>query len=74
MRRRQRVVVRQPSSDGSPRPMVVGCVEMKQKGPTIGTSAGGAAVMARSAMTRALVGLAVDLRTEPAALSRPAGK
>ena len=48
--------------------------EMKQRGLTIGTSAGGAAVMARSALTRALVGLALDLDSKPAARSRTAGR
>jgi hypothetical protein len=40
--------------------------QMKQMGLTIGTSAGGAAVMARSALTRALIGLAFDLEPRKA--------
>ena len=39
--------------------------QMKQRGLTIGTTAGGAAVMARSALTRSLVGLALDLESKP---------
>lgn len=38
--------------------------EMKQRGLTIGTTAGGAAIMARSALTRSLVGLALDLQAK----------
>lgn len=38
--------------------------QMKQTGLTIGTSAGGAAVMARSALTRSLIGLAFDLEAK----------
>jgi hypothetical protein len=41
--------------------------EMKQRGLSVGTSAGGAAVMARASLTRSLIGLAFDLkpRKEP---------
>jgi hypothetical protein len=38
--------------------------EIKQTGLTIGTSAGGAAVMARSALTRSLVGVAFNLEAK----------
>ncbi len=48
--------------------------EMKQRGLTIGTTAGGAAVMARSALTRSLIGLALDLESKPTARPRTAGK
>lgn len=41
--------------------------EMKQRGVVIGTTAGGAAVMARAALTRSLVGLALDLETKESA-------
>ncbi len=38
--------------------------EMKQRGLTIGTSAGGAAVMARAALSRSLISLALDLESK----------
>ncbi len=40
--------------------------QMKQMGLSIGTSAGGAAVMARSALTRSLLGVAFDLEAKKA--------
>jgi hypothetical protein len=41
--------------------------EMKQRGLSIGTSAGGAAIMARASLTRSLIGLAFDLEPKKAA-------
>jgi hypothetical protein len=51
--------------------------QMKQMGLSIGTSAGGAAVMARSALTRSLLGIAFDLEAKKAsqtAKSKVVGK
>jgi hypothetical protein len=39
--------------------------EMKQRGLLVGATAGGAAVLARTALTRSLVGLALDLDEKP---------
>jgi hypothetical protein len=39
---------------------------VKQRGLSIGTSAGGAAIMARASLTRSLIGLAFDVEPKKA--------